>query len=164
MQGVRLSGQSSKQSWHMIRGNRTVRKGRAGKVAVLVPRSARLANHPHKRKEPANGGLSTYGAANEARTRDLRFGKPMLYQLSYCRFVIVFPRWKNSLPWNAGPALGSSAIRAVIPSETPVLHPYLSSLVRIPAPVWTVTDHLGYRGLPPFHGAGGGGWFIRVDV
>jgi hypothetical protein len=61
-------------------------------------------------------------------------------------------------------SLGSYAIRAVIPSETPILHLYLSSLVTIPAPVWTVTDHLGYLGLHPFHGAGGWGGFPWEDV
>lgn len=42
------------------------RDSRDDPVTTLAPPSARLANHPHKRKEPVNSGLSAYVTANEA--------------------------------------------------------------------------------------------------
>src|SRR5436853_6626234 len=43
-----------------------------------------LAVQPHQHKNPALAGLS-YEADDGPRTRDLRLGKPTLYQLSYVR-------------------------------------------------------------------------------
>src|SRR5436853_2763604 len=48
-----------------------------------------LAVQPHQHKNPALAGLS-HEADDGPRTRDLRLGKPTLYQLSYVRAVAEF--------------------------------------------------------------------------
>ena len=44
-------------------------------------------------KEEADPSGPAFRATNGARTRDLRLGKPPLYQLSYCRKI----RFKNDI-------------------------------------------------------------------